>query len=245
MKMFGNLTQDGLEESSDRLGGASVFETGIYDGIVKVAYVGKASASNSQSVTVIVDISGREYKETIWVTTKDGNNFYPDKQDKTKKMPLPGFTTVDDLCLLTTGQPLSEQAAEEKVVSIYDFDLKKDMPTNVPVLTDLIGKPITLGIVRETVDKQKKNSAGLYENTGETRDQNTIDKLFHTESGRTVAEFRAQLEVATFKAKWAEKNTGKTRMRAKGAEGQSGAPGAAKFGMPAGGAGKASKSLFG
>lgn len=245
-KMFGNLTQDGLEETQDRLGGANLFDTGFYGGIIKVAYVGKASASDSRSVTVIVDVKGQEFKETIWITTKSGDNFYPDKQDKTKKHELPGFTTINDLCLLSTGMDLASQDTEEKVVSIYNFEQKKDIPTNVPVFPELMGKAIGLGIVRETVDKQKKDSSGNYANTGETRDQNSIDKVFHAESGRTVAEFKAQLETPVFKAKWVEKNAGVTRNRSKGAEGNSGVPGGAKgFGSPGAASGKATKSLFG
>lgn len=141
-KMFGNLTNDGLEEAGDRLGGGSLFETGVYEGVVKMAYAGKASQSNAQSITVLIDIGGREFRETLWVTNRNGENSWQDKTDPKKKHPLPGFTQVDDLCLVTTGQGLADQEIEEKVVKIYDFEQKKDMPTNVPVLVDLIGKPV-------------------------------------------------------------------------------------------------------
>ena len=44
--MFGNLTTDGLQESQDRLGGISVFNTDIYIGTVKALYAGKSSNFN-------------------------------------------------------------------------------------------------------------------------------------------------------------------------------------------------------
>lgn len=246
MKMFGNLSTDGLEQTGDRLGGGGVRESGAYDGTVKLAYAGKASASNAQSLTVVFDLGGQEYRETYWVTNKNGENFFVDKQDKNKRVPLPGYTMADDLCLLTTGFPLSEQNAAEKVISLYDYEQKKEVPTNAHVFLDLIGKPITVGLIKQTVDKTKKNdSTGQYDPTGETRDENVTEKLFHFESKRTVTEIRTGQEDAVFHPKWVEKNAGKTRNRAKGAEGKSGAP--ARPGAPpaAGGAPKATTSLFG
>ena len=224
MNMFGNLTQDGLEESTDRLGGGGTLESDAYKGTVKLAYAGKARASDAQSVTVHIDIAGFEFRETLWVTNRTGQNFYVDKQDATKKHPLPGFTTADDLCLLTTGHGLSEQAIEEKVVKLYDFEAKKELPQNVPVLTGMIGKEIGVGLIKRIVDKNVKDSAGIYVPSGETREENSVDKFFHAESGRTVAEFKAGTADAAFQTKWAEKNRGKTQNRAKGAPGKAGTP---------------------
>lgn len=248
-KMFGNLTSDNLTESGDRLGGGGPMESGIYTGTVKLAYAGKSRSSDAQSVVVHIDVNGNEFRETHWVTNKNGENFYLDKQDQTKKHPLPGFTHVDDLCLLTTGFGLAEQDIEEKVVSLYDFEARQEVPQNVPVLTGLLGKEITVGVVKQTVDKTAKDANGKYNPTGETRDENVADKFFHTETKRTVTEIKTGQEEAIFHDKWKEKNTGKTRNRAKGAEGNSGAPGrkAGNAGAPgsAGGAQKPATSLFG
>lgn len=246
MKMFGNLTADGLEQTGDRLGGGGVRESDAYDGTIKVAYAGKASASNAQSLTVIFNLGGSEYRETFWVTNKNGENFFIDKQDSSKKVPLPGYTMADDLCLLTTGFPLSEQTFTEKVINLYDYEAKKEVPTNVHVIMDLMGKPITLGLIKQTVDKTKKNdSTGSYEPTGETRDENLIDKIFHHDSKRTVTEVRNGIEVAEFFPKWVEKNKGVTRNRAKGAQGKTGAPGRPAGAPPAASAAKPTTSLFG
>jgi len=242
-KMFGNLNDDGLEHSGDRLGTGGVKESGPYQGIVKLAFAGKALASNAQSVTLHIDLNGYEYRETFWITNRSGENFYADKKDATKKHPLPGYTSIDDVCLLTTGQPLTEQPTEEKVVNLYNFEARKDVPTTVPVLVDLLNKPITIGVIKQIVDKQQKNDAGTYVNTGETREENIVDKFFHTESRRTVTEIREGLEEPVFYDKWVAKNQDKTRNRAKGGgEGKTGAPG-----RPAGpGSSPAPvKSLFG
>ena len=189
--IFGNMSRDGLEESRDVLGGGFILPTNVYDGIIKLAYAGKAQSSNAQSVTVHVDIDGKEYRETIWITNRDGQNSYADKKDPSKTHPLPGFVTIDDLCFLSTGLPLSSQTTEEKTVMLYDYEQQKDLPKNVHVLTSILNLPITLGIVEQIVDKTKKNeSTGQYEPTGETRNENNIDKVFHTESRKTTVELR-------------------------------------------------------
>jgi hypothetical protein len=243
-KMFGNLSTDGLEEAGDRLGGG-LLETRTYDGTVRLAYAGKSQSSAAQSVTAHIDIMGIEFRETYWVTNRDGTNSYADKRDATKKHPLPGYTMVDDLCLLTTGLPLSEQPAEEKVVKLWDYESKKEIPQNVQVLVDLIGKPITVAILKQTVDKQAKDSAGNYVATGETRDENIADKFFHTDSRRTVTEVREGMEEAVFYGKWVEKNAGKTRNRSKGGEGKAGVPGRPAAANAPGAAKPKAKSLFG
>ena len=114
-KMFGNVTTAGLESAGDRIGGGrQLLESGIYTGTVKLAYAGKAKSSASQSVTVHLDINGQEHRETFWVTNKQGENFYADKQDPKKKFPIPGYASIDELCLVTTGFPLSEQDGAEQ-----------------------------------------------------------------------------------------------------------------------------------
>ena len=127
---FGNLTNDGLEEAEDRLGGGyQPLETDLYTGVVKAFYAGKSNSSNARNVSVLVQVGDKEYRETIYVTNKNGENWFLNKDDKTKKVPLPGFTTIDDICLAATGQALADQAWEEKTIKLYDYDLKKEVPT--------------------------------------------------------------------------------------------------------------------
>ena len=159
MSLFGNLKSDGLEETQDRLGGFSPFDTDIYTGKIKMAYAGQ-SDGGAKNVSLVVDFNGKEYRETIYITNKKGENFFLNKDDKTKKVPLPGFTIIDDICLVTTEKPLSDQAAEEKVIKLYDFEAKKELPKTVPVLVDLLGKEVSLAIVRQLEKKNAKNGAG-------------------------------------------------------------------------------------
>jgi hypothetical protein len=245
MGMFGNLTNDGLEETRDRLGGFQALPTGGYDMDIKVAYAGK-SQHGAQSLTLIGDIDGREYRETIYFTNRAGENYFLNKSDSSKKVPLPGFTIVDELCMVTTDAPLAAQATEEKIVKIWDPETKQEQPKSVPVLTGLTGKKVTLGIGEVLENKNQKNdSTGQYEPTPDTRVSNVIEKVFHYETKMTVPEARAG-KPAEFYAQWVERNQGQQRDRRTikegGEAGTSGRPGG---GAPAASSAAPKTSLFG
>lgn len=242
MSLFGKLTNEGLEESQDRLGGFSPLDTDIYTGTIKAAYAGE-SQGGAMSVSLIVDVGGKEYRETLYVTNKKKENFFLNQQDK--KVPLPGFTVVDDICLITTGKPLADQDSEEKVINIYDFDAKREVPKSVPMLTGLLGQKISLGIVKQLENKNVKQG-DEYVPSAETREINVIDKVFHPEMKLTVAEARNGQDQAKFWSAWEERNKGQTRDKrtVKDGAGNAGAPpkpGAA----PASGTAAPRKSLFG
>lgn len=239
--MFGSLTTEGLEEAQDRVGGFQPFNSDIYSAEIKAAYAGQ-SEGGARSVTIIAEIDNREYRETIYITDKTGKNYFLNKSDKTKKVPLPGFTTIDDICLITTEQPLAQQDTEKKVVKVYDYDAKKEVPKEVDMLIHLIGKPVDLGIIRQMENKSVKQGAD-YVPTAETREVNFIDKVFHPELKVTVVEAKNGVSEATFYNSWRERNQGNTRDKRTikdGEASQAGRPGSA----PQAGAAAPKKSLF-
>lgn len=243
MSVFKNLTTDGLEETEDRLGGYSPFDSDIYIGKVKLAYTGTSSGGAMFIALNLATEDGREYQETVYVTNRQGENFYLHPQNRSKKVPLPGFTVIDDLCLVTTGAPLSEQPTEQKTVKLYDFEEKKEVPKVVDVLVELLEKDVAVGILQNTVDRMKKEGND-YVPTGETRQENVIDKVFHPELKLTVAEARNGLTEPKFWDSWLERNQGQIRDRTSKDSG-----GGSKGKPPtptAGGTGRAPReSLFG
>ena len=74
-QVFGNLSNDGLEQTQDRLGGFNVRETDVYEATIKVAYAGQ-SAGGARNVTLVVNLPDGEYSETIYVTNKKGCLLY-------------------------------------------------------------------------------------------------------------------------------------------------------------------------
>ena len=245
MGLFGNLKSDGLEETQDRLGGGGAIDSNAYLATIKVAYAGQ-SEGGAQNVTLLLDLDGREYRETIYVTNKKGENFFLNKDDKTKKVPLPGFATIDDICIVCTEKPLSEQETEEKIVKIYDFEAKAELPKSVPVLTELTGKQFHAGIIKQTVNKNEKQG-DEYVPIADTREENVLEKVFHHPSMVTVVEARRGASEAEFYGKWVEKNKGVIRDKRSikdGSSGTSGKPGS-KTPPQSGGSTAPRKSLFG
>lgn len=208
MSIFSNMTTEGMEQASDVLGGFTSLESGIYPAMVKALYVTE-SKSGAMALNLIADINGREYRETIYITNKDKQNYYLSKKTG-KKVPLPGFTTIDDLCLCGIGKHLSETSdPQPKTIKVYDFDAKAEILKEVPMVTDMIGAKVLLGILREIVDKNTLQG-NEYVPSGETREQNTINKVFHSETHKTVPEATQGKEKAEFYDKWIAKYEGKT-----------------------------------
>lgn len=242
--IFGNLTNDDkIKGETDSLGGGFIVDSALYDGVIELAFADQSSGG-ARSVTLHIKTeSGALIRTTEYITSgtaKGGLNTYQDKNTGETRY-LPGYLKMDSMAKLA-GQPgLTSLNAEEKVVKRYDFDAKKEMPMKTAVLVDLMDQPITVGVIKQIVDKNKKNDAtGVYEPTGETREENVIDKFFRTRDGLTVTEVVAGATEPVFKQQWADKNTGIVKNLAKGVATASGAA----AGAPAAGAEKA-PSLFG
>ncbi|WAK44954.1 hypothetical protein Fifi067_00034 [Erwinia phage Fifi067] len=240
MSLFSKLTTDGIEEQTDRLGGGfSALDHNIYSGKLKALYAITA-ASGAMGVVILFEHAGGEYRETVYVTNKKGENFYVKDG---KKQPLPGFTTVNNICVIATGKPLSEQDIEDKVFNIYDKEAQKELPKSVPTLVETMGQEISFGILKYLEDKTKLEG-NAYVPTGETRDTNQINAVFHTETHSTLLEAEKSQD-PEFWDKWLEKYVGAPAID-KTTKGGSAAGGKPAGGAPQAAAGQAAArpSLF-
>lgn len=208
--MFNKLSDKNLEQAHDVVSsGYSPVITDIYTAIVKMAY-GITSSGGALGVhlSLYLPALGREYNETIYVSDKSGNNYSIDKQSG-KKRPLPGFTIINDLCLVTCDSPLASMETEDKLVPVYDYEEKKQVPTSVPVLTDLLGKEVYVAIFCKEENKKVKQDNGEYVATPETRMLNSIEKMMHNPSKMTVREAESGMDTATYYDAWLEANKGR------------------------------------
>jgi hypothetical protein len=214
MSLANLKTDDTIQNETDTVGSAGPIESGLYPHKVTMAYFGKSDGGAMSLSLHLADPTGRELRQTLWITSGDakGNkNYYENKQGE--KAYLPGFNLANSLSLLTVGKEISELVPEEKVVKLYDFKEKKEVNTTVAMLTELLGQEILTGVLRQTVDKNVKDDAGVYVPSGETRMENEIDKFFRAKDRMTTAEIRAQAPEATFAATWEAKWTGVDRDR--------------------------------
>lgn len=206
MKLFENLDTNDVERTEDRVGGNSrLLDSDIYVATIKAAYTGE-SKSGAISVTLMCDIDGKEYSETIYITNRNKEPYSVNTTTR-KKSFIPGYNYMNAICLVAAGKELKEVEAEEKVLSLYSFETKKNENTSVPVLVELSGKQVALGIVKELRNKAELVD-GKYVDTPESREQNRIMAVFDPESHKTVNEALDKKE-ATFWDAWLERNKGK------------------------------------
>lgn len=224
MSLLKNLTSDtSIADEKDVIGGGGVLDSGLYRLKVTLAYLELAkSGALAVNVRFVTD-TGRELRQQFWVQSgvEKGNKNYYEKDGE--RHYLPGFIMANALSLLTLGRELNELDTEKKVVKLYNYDAKAEVPTAVEVITDLIGQEIVAGVIKQVVDKRAKADDGSYYPTGETREENEIDKFFRASDYKTTAEIRAQADASFYKI-WENKWAGKVRDRSSKDVGKAGAP---------------------
>ncbi|MCA9911735.1 MAG: hypothetical protein KC496_00235 [Anaerolineae bacterium] len=249
MNMLATLTtENDIADERDVIGGNGPLNSGAYKFTIQYAYIGKANSGALSLNISAKNEDGRDLRQTLWMTsgTEKGCKNYYEKDGQ--KNYLPGFLHANAIALLTCGKEISQLDTEKKVINLYSYEAKVEVPTPVDMVMDLVGKEVIFGVIKQVVDKTAKNEAtGAYEPTGETREENEIDKVFRASDRKTTAEIRAKAEEATFIGSWTEKWEGKVRERAKG-KGSAGMTGMPKVGggakaSPA--AGRPTTSLFG
>jgi len=198
---------DGIEEEKDTLGGSKfgVWNTGSYEVIIDSVYLDQSSGGAYNLNFVFKTNEGKELKETMYVTSgtaKGQLNYYVGKDGK--KHYLPGYNIANGIALLATGKELADLEPEEKIVEIYNYELKKNAPTKKLVYMDLIGKSLVLGVFKVKEFKRVKDDAtGSYVDSDEIKELNEINKVFSID-GKTTTEYKAG-STGEFINKWIEK----------------------------------------
>lgn len=177
------------EVEDDFIGGGGLLETDIYPATIKYAYIGKAANSDARNLTLCLAVNGKmEITRQIWMTNRNGDVTYTDKKTKEEKN-LPGFNQINGLCMLLVSKEVGDMDVEEKVLNLYDFESKKEIPQAVDCFTELHGINLQVAIQKQIVDKNEKNeSTGNYEPTGETREVNEFIKFFPETHLVTISE---------------------------------------------------------
>lgn len=195
MSLFGTgATSNNVEKEVDF--SKRTLDTDVYGGVIKMIFAGQA-ASGARFVTLQAKLdNGKDYSETVYLSNKEGKNTYTKDG---KEYYLPGFLLINNLAIMTTGKPLMEleDGVETRTVKLYDYDAKKEVPTDVPAIVPMIGKRILIAIQEEEYEKTKRNDATkAYEGTGEYAVKNVIVKAFDPETKKTAVEMRDDKEAS-------------------------------------------------
>ena len=197
-------------EEKDSLGGGFLLPTNCYDVTITQFYSGKFESGAGFIVLEGTTADGKKYRHQEITTnkagqvtyTKDGEQFY-----------LPGYNKMNSIAMLAARKELHALQWEEKQVKVWDQATKAEVVRPTPVAMDMIGKKITLGIIEATVNVTEKQPDNKYapvcgaDGKPLVRDENLLDKAFDYETKKTIPEFRAKSEKATFHAEWLAKHT--------------------------------------
>lgn len=225
----------------DTLGGGSLLKTNIYSGKIDAAWL-SASEKGALALNLLVTVAGKTLRQQTFFTNVNKSVTYEDKKTKEKKA-LPGYLFACALTKLITGKTVEKLPTEQRVISLYDYKQKKEVPTKIEALPDLHGAAVLVAVEEQIVDKTAKVGTE-YKPTGETRKQNEIVKFFDAATKKTSTELAGNAD-AVFHDKWlaekAEKVIDKESKESKAlaASGKS-----VKSGMPSGDAVPAADDLF-
>ena len=233
-----NLPSGVTVETERDVSGFAPLPTGVYKGIMQLAYLDK-SAGGAISVNLLVKVGDRVVTQTIYISNKEGKYTYKSKTDG-KEQPLPGYSQIDSILHTVTGKGIAQQATEEKVINIYDYDAHKEVPSKRTVFIDTINKPVAVGIINVSEERTTKES-GYTQGDGTFRNFNEFAKWFDPDNGLTNAETKAGATEPAYLNTWKAANPADrviVRTAAKSGVGQGTA------GAPTASAPKPTTSLF-
>lgn len=214
---FGNLTEDSsIQAERDVVGGDfGPLDSGVYENMkITMAYTITSKAGAMGIVLHFVNpVTQKEFRSTLYVTSKTakgGNNWYMTKNGE--KRYLQGYETFAAISKLSANLAPDALSTEEKTVSLWSYEEKKEVPTQVDVIMPLLGKSVTLGIHLQLQDKSiNVNGPGEepnYKPTGETRKVNEIHKVFRAGDNCTTTEALAGETVGAYVDTWRSKHDG-------------------------------------
>lgn len=186
----------------------------IYNLILVHAYAQKAT-SGALGVHVLFKVADGEHKDrefriTEYVTSGDkkGNKtYYEKKQDggKVEQFALPGFSLIDSMAQLVAKKSIVNCAVEKRVIKLYDYNKRAEVPTEVYMFVELVNKGVCGCVLHRIENKNAKNTqTGEYEPTAQTYSTNVVDKFLSAANRKTVSELQHDIP-ADFKDKWLDK----------------------------------------
>lgn len=209
MSLFGEGFSKKAEKEQDF--SKRTVDSGVYEAEIKMAFAGQSSGG-ARSVTLQLKLeNGKDYSETVYVSNREGKNVY---EKDGKEYYLPGFLLINNIAVLATERNLFDLAedVETRTVKLYDYDLRKEVATDVPAIIPLIGKRIKVAILEKEEEKNTLNtSTNKYEPSGEFRIKNEMVKVFNPDTNQTVPEMRDEKDASVI-TDWLEVNQGKLKV---------------------------------
>jgi len=207
-----NLNTAEVEAEVDTVGRSyGPRDSGLGDYKVAMAYQRNADSGAIGIVLHLDDTNGVELRQTLWIQSGNakGNKTYYTKDGKNHS--LPGFALFNSLAVMTTGKKAQELDTEEKIIKLWSSEARAEVPTTVTVFPELLNQEILAGVIKQLVDKTALGDDNKYHPTGETKEENEIDKFFHKGTRMTITEADAGKTAGEFIDVWAAKWEGQVK----------------------------------
>ena len=207
-----SMGTDVEKPSTDNLGGGFKLKSGLYKMVIDVAYTSE-STGGAQAINIhfkSADPSVRaQLRQTLWVVSKAGKNYFMGGKNKDKKIALPDMQTFDQICkICVPGTKPDELIEEKKTIKLWNYEMRSEVPTEVTTLPELKNKGIYVG-VRYCVENKrapKEPGSKVYVDTNERREFSEVHRVFHTD-GFSTEEKEGKADKAAFIKTWQKKHT--------------------------------------
>ncbi len=215
---------DVIVKSTDSVGGFTARESAVVPMLISMAYLDESKGGAASVNLIFKDSDENELRITEYISggrAKGQKTFYISKTNK--KVPLPGWSKINDLCLTATSKQFKEQTAEPKELLLWDYDTQGEKLQTKKVITSLLGAQVKIGVLLVKVDVNVLNPAfdqtkpinklsnSEYIPSGETREINEADKYFNIDTDLTTAEVNAGSTEAKFIHTWLKKWEGELK----------------------------------
>ncbi len=196
--LFDNLDLDeSLEIQEQRIAGPSAFikDSGIYTAQITMARLIESTGGANAAVLTFETEEGQKLTRTVWFTNKKGQTYW-EKNDR--KGNLPGYEELCRLSELLTDSIHSFGSTEDKVVDVWSYEKKEEVPTESKVIMSFIGKPVKL-LIRKTLEDATEldASTGKYEPNGKTKTVTEVEGYVNPINDKTSAEKKANRDAVS------------------------------------------------
>ena len=204
-----DLGNNVTDSDSDVISGgrSQVVESGVYPLRVSMAYLDE-SQGGAKCLKVHFDAVDNSFKfrQSFWLTTSKAKGCRTWYEQAGKQVQLPGYSAANHLAIAITGKELKSQTTAKKVIKLWNYDAKAELPVEVEAVVDMIGKLFQGGVMK-IVENKKVLNDGKWVPVPEKKIFNEVSKIFN-EDGLTISELKSGVKVPEFLNKWKAKFAG-------------------------------------
>lgn len=180
-----NFGEGDVVDNSENVGGGwSADESGVQLVVLTEAYLTESQHGALAFNFSTKDKEANERRYQIYFTNRKKEVFYTDKKTKEKRK-LPGYQTVDNICKAVCGKTFMEvnKTAKNKVIDLFDFESRKEIPTEVKSFPAVLKKPVLLGVIKIVKNKYAKGKE-----TNDKVEVNEVNMVFRKSDKLTPKE---------------------------------------------------------